>query len=445
MTDGTHAHLDHLLQGAGLKLSQVQYDRLAWLVQHYGAATVLGQPEDRYHDTVVVLTGPPSGAGAELFYRSLSSSCAVVIPFGENPAFDFLKTKLTEFGTVGPSPQGPHELWWGSTDWARLCRDVKVPAVRPRVISYYADGTDPQGIRAFEHTLADLDLDSHIEPLRADSSGLVLCFEKVNFLRRMWSRYQEPLLFVDAGSILRKSPFLPSMLGCDVALHKWNRWEISALTLYLSRSGRAEQLLRTWHQLAASYPTIWDGYLLDQAWSLTSSQCALDTVWLPRSYHAMKGDLGDARATILHDQQTTTLNLGPDPDFASMVRTARRAGRASGRDAFMIMTSEAVDENGENGVAVIMRDIGASDAETVAATVEAVTRAFAEDCGGYKQFELSLCTLKDDLRAARQTAQRARYRVLEIMPGQLIPHDFFAAPAERTADQMAVPARNVLS
>ncbi|WP_246515033.1 hypothetical protein [Bradyrhizobium diversitatis] len=257
-------------------------------------------------------------------------------------------------------------------------------------------------------------------------------------MMRMWNKYREPLLFVEAGAVVREAPLLPSFLGCDVALHKWNRWEMSARTLYLGRTKAAEMMLRTWQQLAASYPAIWEGYLIDQAWSLTSSQVPLDTVWLPRSYHALKGDLGASRATILHDQQTTTLELGPDPGFARMVRAARRAGRTGARDAFMVMTSKA--ETG-NGIAVILRNVSASDAGAVAAAVEAVTGAYAADCGGYSRLELSLCAWQDDVGAAREAAAQARYRILEIAPGQRIANDFFAAHA---SDEALMTARHLL-
>jgi hypothetical protein len=163
----------------------------------------------------------------------------------------------------------------------------------------------------------------------------------------------------------------------------------------------------------------------------------LDTVWLPRSYHALKGDLGAMRATVLHDQQTTTLELGPDPAFAGLVRTARRAGRTGARDAFMVMTSKG--EAG-SGIAVILRDISASDAGAVAATVEAVTGAYAADCGGYGRLELSLCAWQDDVGAAREAAAQARYRILEIAPGQRIANDFFASHA---CDDAVMTARHL--
>lgn len=436
MTNGTHENLERMLQSGGVRLGPAQRDRLGWLVGQYGAPTL--DSADGRRSGVVILREPPSGAAAELFYRSLNPTCAVVIPTSENPGFDFLKSKLTEFGTVGPSgADGPHEMWWGGIGWSKLLSAADASNVRPRIVSCHPRGGDATAASALRHSLERFDLDCHIEPIDTQLDDRVLCFEKAEFIVRMWNKYREPLLFVEAGAALREAPLLPSSLGCDVALHKWNRWEMSARTLYLGRTELAEMLLRAWQQLAASYPAIWEGYLLDQAWSLTSSQVPLDTVWLPRSYHALKGDLGAMRATVLHDQQTTTLELGPDPAFAGIVRAARRAGRTGARDAFMVMTSNAQPAN---GIAVILRDVSASDAGAVAATVEAVTGAYAADCGGYSRLELSLCAWQDDVGAARDAAAQARYRILEIAPGQRIANDFFASHA---CDDSVMTARHL--
>ena len=436
MTDETHGNLDRLLQSGGMRLGPAQRDRLDWLVDQYGPP--LDDLSKCRRSGVIILKEPPSGAAAELFYRSLSPACVVVIPRSENPGFDFLKSKLTEFGTVGPSgADGPHEMWWGGIGWSKLLTAANSSTVRPRIVSCYQQGGDATAAFALEHSLERFDLACHIEPIETQLSDRILCFEKTEFVMRMWNKYREPLLFVEAGAVLREAPLLPSLLGCDVALHKWNRWEMSARTLYLGRTKAAEMMLRAWQQLAASYPAIWDGYLLDQAWSLTSSQTSLDTVWLPRSYHALRGDLGAMRATILHEQQTTTLDLGPDPCFAGIARAARRAGRTGARDAFMVMTSTV--ETGP-GIAVILRDLSASDAGAVAATMEAVTGAYAANCGGYGRLELSLCAWQDDVGAAREAAARARYRILEIAPGQRIANDFFASQA---SDEATMTARHL--
>ncbi len=437
MTDDTHQNLDRLLQSGHVRLGRTQRDRLDWLVGQYGAATFDDISGGR-QGGVIMLREPPSGAAAELFYRALTPGCAVVIPTSENPGFDFLKSKLTEFGTVGPcGADGPHEMWWGGIGWSKFITAADASTTRPRIVSCYPRRGDATAAFALRHSLERFELACHIESIDTEFSDRVLCFEKAEFMVRMWNKYREPLLFVEAGAVLREAPLLPSFLGCDVALHKWNRWEMSARTLYLGRTERAEMLLRTWQHLAASYPAIWEGYLLDQAWSLTSSQVPLDTVWLPRSYHALQGDLGATRATVLHNEQTTTLELGPDPAFANIARTARRAGRTGARDAFMVMTSNAQTAN---GVAVILRDIAASDAGAVAATVEAVTGAYAADCGGYGRLELSLCAWQDDVGAARDAASMARYRILEIAPGQRIANDFFVHQA---ADDAVMTARHL--
>ncbi|WIW45251.1 hypothetical protein ML401_27930 [Bradyrhizobium sp. 62B] len=437
MRNATQANLGQVLQSGGIKLGRTQLDRLGWLVGQYGAPALDGVADGR-HNGVAILREPLSGAAAELFYRSLNPACAVVIPRSENPGFDFLKSKLTEFGTVGPcGAEGPHEMWWGGIGWSRFFAAADASTPRPRIVSCHPRGGDAAASLRLRHSLERLQLDCHIEPIDTQLDDRLLCFEKAEFMVRMWNKYREPLLFVDAAATLRETPLLPSFLGCDVALHKWNRWEMSAHTLYLGRSAHAERLLRAWQQLAAAYPAIWEGYLLDQAWSLTSSQMPLDTVWLPRSYHALKGDLGASRATILHDQQTTTLELGPDPGFASIVRTARRAGRTGARDAFMVMTSKAETRG---GIAVILRDVSASDAGAVATTVEAVTGAYAADCGGYGRLELSLCAWQDDVGAAREAASLARYRILEIAPGQRIANDFFASHA---SDDAVMTARQL--
>jgi len=315
-------------------------------------------------------------------------------------------------------------MWWGGIGWSKLLSVADASTPRPRIISCYPLGSETATTCRLQQSLDLLQLESHIEPIPTAFDSRMLCFEKVEFITRMWSRYSEPLLFIESGSILRAPPLLPSSIGCDVAVHKWNGWEISGRTVYFGRSARAEQLLRAWRYLATLYPLVWEGYLLDQAWSLTSSEVPLDTVWLPPGYHAMEGDSAINRATIVHDRTDTTTDLGPDPGFAGLVRTARRAGRIGAHEAFMVMTSRAA---AENGVTVILRDIGANDAGTVAATVEAVTSAFAADCGGHGRLELSLCNWHADIGAAQEAAKLARYRILEIAPGHSIPTDFFAS------------------
>lgn len=435
LMDEASTRLDRLLQSANIRLGPVQRERLRRLVDHYGFPIVQACAEGRQDRGVLIVAEPPSGAQAEMLRRSLHPDCAVVIPFGENPGFDFFKSKLTEFGTVGPCSGWPHEMWWGGSAWPRaLSHAGASPERRPRIISCCPSGGEAT-LRRLRHSLERFELDAHLEPIATKFGDRVPCAEKAEFIVRMWETYDEPLLFVEAGAVLRQPPLLLSGLGCDLALHKWNRWEMSARTLYLGRSERAWKLLSIWQHLAAAYPAVSDGYLLDQAWSLATSQVSLDTVWLPRSYHAPKGELGASRPVIVHEIDATTADLGPDPDFAAIMRAPRRAGRTGARDALMVMNSKA---GSEKAVAVILRNIESENASVVAATIEAVTEAFATDCGGYGRFELSLCTWREDIGVARQAARSAHYRVVEIAAGQPIPDDFFAHLGPRVKPPMIV-------
>ena len=421
-----------LLQSNGIKLGPVQRHRLEWLAARYGTPIMQTDAEtSTAHSGVVIVAEPPSGARAELFCRPLNAGSVVAIPFGENPAFDFLKSKLTEFGTVGPcGADGPHELWWGGVEWPTGGLNGMSSPAPPRIISCYRRGIDEAPARRLRMILESFQLDFDIQPLATEAGDQIGCVEKTDFMLRMWRQYRQALLFVEIDAMLHRSPLLPLSLECDVAVHKWNGWEMSARTLHLGRSDATEALLQTWHQLATCYPAVWEGYLLDQAWSLTSSQMPLDTVWLPRSYHALNGEFAARQATIVHNLPTTPADLGPDPDFAADLRVARRAGRTGARDSFIVLRSPSISNK---SVAVILRDVESRDARAVAASIEALTSAFARDCGGYGQLELSLCAWQDDVRIAREAATLAQCRVLEIAVGQTVNPDMFCSLARREA------------
>ena len=439
--DGLQTNFDQLLAESGIRMSAAQRRRIAWLSDRLGGATVhpAGSEPGRDHG-VIVLAEPPSGPAAELLYRSLRTDCAIVIPFGENPAFDFLKSKLTDFGTIGPSFDGPHEMWWGGLNWRPIApaEGARSDAAL-RVVSCYprARGDDPA--RALREKLAEFEIACDIVPIDTADGEHMRPSEKSGFMLRMWEEHREPLLFIEADATLSEPPLLPSFLDCDIALHKWNRWEMSARTLYVGRSPAAEALLRNWHHIATAYPAVWEGYLLDQAWSLTSSQMALDTVWLPRSYHAPAEDAGTPRhTTIIHNLPTDNSDLGPDAEFGVAMRPARRASRSGGRDAMIVVKSQAASND---AITVIMRDIATSDAREMAASIEAITDAFAADCGGFGRLELALCPWQDDIGSAKSAAASTNNRIIEIAPWQTLPADLFRTVGQsRDAGSVVVMA-----
>ena len=440
--DETEATIERLLRPDGIRLGRPQLRRLAWLAERFGPPLLWKNGADQAaHHGVAIVIDPPNGAGAERLCRSLRAGSIVAIPFGENPRFDFLKSKLTDIGTVGAcGADCPHELWWGGLGWPAPVGRAKTNAPlaklplansQLRVISCYPAGLGETHAWRLKRSLARLGLSSDIQPIEAVFDDRMFGFEKADFVARMWDRYGGPLLFIEADGLLRKPPVLPAEFGCDFAAHRWSRWEMSARTVYFGASATAEALIRTWQDLSAAYPSVWDGYLLDQAWSLTSSQMPLDTVWLPRSYHAAADDV-DARrnATIQHNLSAADINLGPDPGFADLARGARRAGRTGARDCLLVINS---DLPSQDNITVIVRDFDANGAREVAASIEAVTDAFARDCGGFGRLELSLCPWKEDVRFAREAARHANNRILEIAPSRDLSGDLFRAFAQSHA------------
>ena len=196
-------------------------------------------------------------------------------------------------------------------------------------------------------------------------------------------------------------------------------------------------MLTTWHDLASSYPDVWDGYLIDQAWSAVTSQIALDTVWLPRSYHALAGEADVRNATIVHNLKPANADLGPDPDFATMVRSPRRAGRVGAPESLLVVSSKA---KSDKAVTVILRDVESSGARATADSIERLTSAFVADCGGFARLELALCSWQPEVRIAREAAFLADNTVFEIVPGQELPANLFqamtAAEAARHRDNI---------
>lgn len=417
-----------ILRRHGVKLGDQQTRRLEWLSHAVGPLAIWNgeRPSAGGRYTIVVID-PPTGAGAELLFGAMKSGDAIVIPFGENPAFDFLKSKFTECGTVGVSADGPHLLWWGGIDRSSSSGAAAKPAMR--IVSCHPSRVGDLHVYHLRRSLERLGLAFDIEAI--DGQDRLTAADKSAFLARMWRRSREPLLYVDPDVMFQAVPDLPQLASCDFAVHKWNGWEMSARTLYFGRSVAAEALLATWHDIATSYPDVWDGYVIDQAWSAVTSQMALDTVWLPRSYHAVAGEADMRRATIVHNLPPTGMDRGADADFAVRARLPRRAGRAGATDSLLVITSEAASDQ---AVTVVLRDEG-SPARDTAASLQALTTAFARDNGGFCRLEVSLCAWQDDVRIVRDAARRSDNNLIEIAPGQTLRPDLFRALAANARSQ----------
>jgi len=422
------AQLERLLETHHIILGERQQQRLSWLVERYGEPVVWDRRESHPGDArLIMLLDPPTGPATEFFFRGLHPQSVVVIPFGENPAFDSFKSRLTDYGTAGPSgADGPHELWWGGSSWSDLTKSGSSDSF-PLIVSCYPRGTREHEVARLTRSLTSHHLDFVIEAVdTADSHSLRGC-EKANFIAAMWEKHDRPILWIDPDALLADPPSLLTHIGCDFAVHKWNGWSMSTRTLYFGRSAAAKAILQTWQMFSSSFGSIWDGHVLDQAWSLVSSQMALDTVWLPRTYHAASVGHGPQHySVVIHNVQATSADLDPDQGFPNAARTARRAGRTGAPEALLLLRAEKkYDESLSDAVTVIIRDIHSAGTRTVAALVEAVARAFVHDSGGFSHLELSLCSWQEEVKATIEVAKASNHKILEIVPSKTIPDDMF--------------------
>ena len=423
------ASLDHLLESHHIRLGGAHRSRLQWLMARFGDPVVWERDRPGHGGRrLIIVAEPPTGPDVEFLYRALHSKCVVVIPFGENPAFDFLKSKLKDFGTIGPcGADGPHELWWGGLSWSVISNGDET-ARAPLVVSCYPADTDQGAAVELRRALASLQLDFVVEAVNNTQPEQLLGVEKARFILDAWETHQRPILWVEPDAVVLDPPSLLAKLDCDFAVHKWNRCELSARTLYFGRSEAAEALLRTWHELSSNYSGVWDGYVLDQAWSLVGSQRALDTVWLPHSYHATAAARGPRnRPVIIHDVDAAMSTLGPDLGFPKSLRAARRASRTGAPESLIVIKSR---EAGQGAVTVILNDIRSTGSRMVAESIEAITAAFDRDPGGFDHLELSLCAWQEDVKAVTSAAKLANNRILEIAPSKELSADMFRRLAE---------------
>lgn len=426
--------LNRLLDSNHIRLGERHRNHLDWLVAHFGKPVIWSGAESVTSGSrLIVVVEPPTGPQVDLLVRSLHAACAVIIPFGENPAFDFLKSKLKDFGTIGSSGfDGPHELWWGGLHWSSLPH--RGPEQLPLIVSCHPRSAGDDAASGLRQSLIALGLDFLIEAIDTASPNQMLGREKTKFILNAWETSRRPILWVEPDSILESSPVLLTRVNCDFAVHKWNRCEMSARTLYFGRSAAAETLLRTWHDFATGYPAVWDGYALDQAWSLISSQLPINTVWLPRSYHEASGGRGRrSNPVIIQRVDATTSDLGPDQGFPRALRAARRASRTGAPEALVAIKSQQEQKSEQDlrcAVTVILRDIQSADARTVAAAVDSVVAAFKKDSGGFGQLELSLCLWREDLNAATAVATVAKNKILNVTPAEKLSSNLFRSFAQ---------------
>ena len=160
---------------------------------------------------------------------------------------------------------------------------------------------------------------------------------KIDFIIRQWEQANRPLLWIEPHATVSRHPVLPQALGCDFAAYKWRSGQIETGLLFFHQTEPARALLDTWQSLTRNYPDAPESFLLDQAWTLVSSQRQLETAWLPDDYWRSANSGGPRNRTAVVQYDHRTLSLGSDQSMASRVQRARRFGRHQAPESHLVM------------------------------------------------------------------------------------------------------------
>jgi len=310
-----------------LCLGPTQRHRLLQLMRRYcGAvlwdgASVVTAPAV----SVVVLTSA-TAPRVETLIGSLHENSIVIIPFSENPAFDFLKSKLHAYGSIGSEgTMAPHHVWWGGV------KSLSVPTGLYRKEDTLFVSLFPRGFITEEKAaklaadLKQLRLDHVVEGSSSEIPVHAGGLPKIDFIIHQWERANRPIFWIDPDARVRRHPLLPQSLGCDFAVHKRGSGRMETGAMFFHQTEPARALLEIWQRLTRDHPNLPEAFLLDQAWTLVSSQRQIETAWLPDTYWRAKLENWNRAAIIQYDPLSAPLS--PEDYFTLPFQRARRFGR----------------------------------------------------------------------------------------------------------------------
>jgi hypothetical protein len=411
---------------AALCLGDVQLKRLQQLT-HSSADLVLWDGVSAVETTaaLILVLAPASAVHIETLIGSLHENAIVALPWGENPAFDALKKRLCRHGTIGAEgAAAPHHLWWGGVKPLATPTGVYRNQDTLYVSAFAEMWPYEDGAALLAGDLKRLGLAYMVEPHLRDIDGTAHAATKIDFIIRQWETQHSPVFWLDPRARVQRVPLLPQALGCDFAVHRRANGELDTGALYFGRSEAARALLDVWLRLARSHPQLPEAFLLDQAWTLACAQRQIETAWLPDAYWqtgALDARDGSTsiRAIAVRDAPTAL------PHATAMLPFARKCDRHHAPEAHLIMKGL---RDGRGTIIVMIRDVLTADAADVSAAVEATTRAFDADHGGFSQLEIVLCGSTNDIDAVMQLEVHSS--VLTTDPSErLQPHAFRALAA----------------
>jgi hypothetical protein len=436
--------IDEILQDSeagALCLGGIQRHRLLQLVRRY-CGTVLwdGASAVTAPAKAVVVLNSATAPRVETLVSSLHENSIVIVPFGENPTFDFLKSKLHAYGSIGSQGKtAPHHVWWGGV------KPLSVPTglygkQDTLFVSLFQRGFIYEVKAArLAADLERLDLDRVVEGPKLDLAFHTRGPRKIDFIIRQWERANRPIFWIDPEASVLEHPVLPQALGCDFAVHKHPSGEMETGAVFFHQTEAARALLDTWRRLGRDRPDLPEAFLLDQAWTLVSSQRQIETAWLPDTYWR-SAELKRWVSCGIVQYDPVSRPRSPDDYFAPPFQRARRFGRHQAPEAHLIMHG-AVTTRGP--ITVLIRDVLAGNAQNVSGAVEAAAQAFASDPGGFSHMEVVLCAWDDDVEAVMQIDDDSW--VLVTDPSERLELNAFSMLGASDASKIGQPDRQMHS
>lgn len=169
-----------------------------------------------------------------------------------------------------------------------------------------------------------------------------------------------PVFWIDPHARLKGHPLLPQALGCDFAVHRQANRAMTTGALFFCQTESARALLDIWQRLTRSHPDLPVSFLLDQAWTLATSQRQIETAWLPDAYWRTS-EMKTRDGTIILGKFVAGNDDQPLAPFAIPLQSGRRFGRQA-PEAHLVMKGAA---GPRKPITVVIRDVLAASARDV--------------------------------------------------------------------------------
>lgn len=393
-----------------LKVGDDQIRHLCRIVNGRGPMTTWTKERDISCHTIVVVDEPPSPPQADALRRALAPDATVIIPFSENPAFDYLKSKLRCHGVIGASaPDTPHQIWWGGRSIAKPVNCLG--AIRQSHVVTCVRPNTPQDANAalFAKGLDIVNISYNIER----DEAFVHCDDKPEIRSRLlltaWDQCDKPLIWLDPVSTTDLTSISLNIDGADFAVVPTTSG-LSTSLLYFGRSQTAHDLLKSWNGLCLGFPSLPAGYLLDAAWAMVSSQRPLVTQWLPPQHGMTRAQHGDSQPAPAIEHYMLTV---------PSQKQARKASRTGAPEPHCVMSSR-FDGRGP----LMLITTAEASAHDVAHTVESAITAFADRDGGFSSLGLMVC--QNETEASDAIRMTNEGWILYVLPGLILDRDVFS-------------------